>query len=340
MGEPFDLLQAIDQWAEERLITSEQATVLRARVRAEQETRGQRRVQPAEIFVYLGSLVVSLALAFLAILNWQALGSTGRLLVVLLPTLIMLGLGAPLRSAESARLRRGAQALWLGGCLLAGVSFLVLFNELQLIDWRQRGPTDFYFFLSCLLAGGVSALFYAVLPTVVQSLPLHLWLTVAFLSFLGWLDTTFPPFNPWRTLLLGLLVGTAWLALAAWLVWRGRAQLAAVSELVGAVTFLATPFLLASSDFNAGWQRVLMEVITFVATVSFIVASVRLQSRILLYSGATVLLFFITYLNFERFADQIGLPVALFIAGASLIALGLGANRLGRTMARGAPRQP
>lgn len=328
MGTDVDLLDRIDKWEAESLITAEQATALRHRVAREVESTALQRVVATEILVYLGSLIVALALAFLAILNWDELGSAGRILVVLLPALAMFALGWPLRSAADPRLRRGAQALWLGAGLISGVVFMVIFHEMRLIDWRERGPTDLYFLLSCLVAGALSAATYALLPTVVQSLSFHFWLSLAFISFLGWLDTEFPPFNPWRTLVLGLLVGVIWLALAAWLHRRGRERLGAVSLLVGAVTALATPFLLAP------WEETPMEAVSLVANLLFIGASVRYQSRILLYSGAVFLLLLITYLNFERFAGEVGMPIALFLTGAALILLGLGTGWLNRLMNR------
>lgn len=332
-----ELLQRIDQWAEEGLISTEQALALRTRIAAEGEGAASQNVQVTEILVYLGSLIVFLALAFLAILNWEELGSAGRILILLLPALAMFALGWPFRSARSARRRRGAQALWLGASLVTGVLFMVTFNELDLIDWQNRGPTDIYFTLSCLLAGGISALAYLLLPSLVQSVPFHFWLSAAFLSFLSWLGIEFQPVSPWVFLVLGLLMGALWLALSAWLNRRGQDRLAAVSLLVGAVTALATPYVLSPFDFSATWQRTAMELISLAACLIAIAASVRFQSRILLYSGAVFLLLFITYVNFEHFADEVGMPIALFLSGATLIALGLGTGRLSERMGRQAP---
>lgn len=336
MGADVDLLQRIDEWTAEGLITAEQAATLRARVASEGESDRAKQVQATEILVYLGSLIVFLALAFLAILNWEALGSNGRVMILLLPALAMFALGWPLRTATSHRRQRGGQALWLGASLIVGVFFIVLFTEFDLIDWRERGPTDFYFLLSCLLAGGVSGLAYALLPTVAQSIPFHFWLTLFFISFLGWLDMEFPPFNPWRNLVLGLLMGTGWLAFGAWLNRQGRERLATVSLLVGAVTALSTSFVMAADDgFVAG--QTAREAVTFAVSLLFIAASVRFQSRIFLYSGATFLLLLITYINFRHFADEIGMPVALFLSGAALIILGLGTGQLNRLMHRRTP---
>lgn len=333
MKDKNDFVAMVERWAAEGLITPEQAVLLKEDVAKRDGAPGSGGVRAAEIAVYLGSVVVFLALAFLAILNWQELGSAGRILVIAAPTAALFGIGWPLRGAADPRLRRGAQALWLGGGLLGGVVFLVLFHELDFIDWQRQGPTDAHFALAALLGGILSAVACWRLPTRVQSVPVHLWLTVAFVSFLGWLNNMHPAFEPWRSLLIGLAGGGAWLALDAWLAGRNREDLAQVSRLVGAVTALLTPFILIGEAAAVPWQEVVMEVITFVTCVAFIVASLRRQSRIYLYSGAAVLLFFITYLNFEHFAGEVGLPIALFVAGALLIALGLGTARLGRGMA-------
>ncbi|GAH12482.1 unnamed protein product, partial [marine sediment metagenome] len=50
------------------------------------EAGGEFEVGINEIFVYLGSLVIFLSLAFLVSLNWKALGSVGRILSILIPT--------------------------------------------------------------------------------------------------------------------------------------------------------------------------------------------------------------------------------------------------------------
>jgi len=59
-------------------------------------------------------------------------------------------------------------------------------------------------------------------------------------------------------------------------------------------------------------------------------ASVKLQSQVFLYSGATFLLFLIIYVDFEHFEEKIGMPVALVIIGALLIGIGLGTGRLSK----------
>ena len=52
---------------------------------------------------------------------------------MLVPTVAMLALGWRLRGSESARSRRGAQALWLGACLLSVVFFMVTFLAFEMV---------------------------------------------------------------------------------------------------------------------------------------------------------------------------------------------------------------
>ena len=335
------LLGKIEEWAREGLISPEQAEALK-----QKELEGAtvlvpaRRVKADEILVYLGSLVIFLALAFLVGSNWRALGSAGRILSVLVPTVVMLALGWRLRGSESAeearrlRLRRGAQALWLGACLLSALFFMVTFHELGLIDWSERGPTDPWVMVSCLLATGVAAVAFVLLPTITQSTAFHFCGSVALFTFLGWLDQTLPPLNHFLEnlliLVIGLVSGGLCLALSEWLRVRERKDLVGVSRIFGALAVLGFAFILAMDEYPATWQKVTMEAIAFLASIAFIAASVKRQSQAFLYSGAAFLLFLIIYVNFEHFADRIGMPIALLIIGVLLIGVGLGTERLSR----------
>ena len=334
------LLSKIEEWVEEGLISPEQAEALRRREAGAAVMSPVRRVKADEIFVYLGSLVVFLALAFLVGLNWGDLESAGRILSMLIPTVAMLALGWRLRGSESAeearrlRLRRGAQALWLGGCLLSALFFMVTFHELGLIDWSERGPTDPWVVVSCLLATGVAGVAFVLLPTITQSIAFHLCGSAVLLTFLGWLDYTLPPLNHFienlLTLVIGLVAGGLCLALSEWLQARERKDLVGVSRIFGALAILGFAFIPAMDEYPVTWQKATMEAIAFLASIAFIAASVKRQSQAFLYIGAAFLFLLIIYVNFEHFADRIGMPIALLIIGVLLIGLGLGTGRLSR----------
>jgi len=349
MARQESLLSKIEEWVEEGLISAEQAEALRRREAEGIAISPARRVKADEIFVYLGSLVVFLAMALLVGLNWGDLGSAARILSMLVPTVAMLALGwhvscadstGRLRGSESdeeakrLRLRRGAQALWLGGCLLSVVFFVVTFYELGLIDWSERGPTDPWVVVSCLLATGVAAVAFVLLPTITQSIAFHLCGSAALFTFLGWLDQTLPPLNHFHEslliLMIGLVAGGLCLALSEWLRARGRKELAGVSRVFGALAVLGFTLILAMDEYPTTWQKTTMEAIAFLASIASIAASVKRQSQAFLYSGAAFLFFLIIYVNFEHFADRIGMPIALLIIGALLIGLGLGTERLSR----------
>ena len=326
MAKQESLLSKIEDWVREGLISPEQAEALKRREVESAAISLARRVRADEIFVYLGSLVVFLAMAFLVGLNWRALGSAGRILSVLIPMVVMLALGWRLRGSESARLRRGAQALWLGGCLLSGLVFGVTSYELDLIT-----ETALLVLMSCLLATGVAGVAFVLLPSVAQSIAFHLCGSAAFFTFLIWLEETFPPLNPWRNLMIGLVTGGLFLALSEWLRARERKGLVVVSRISGALIVLGSPFFLAATEeYAVTWHKTAMEAIAFLASIAFIAASVKRQSQTFLYSGAAFLIFVITYVNFEHFADRIGMPIALLITGVVLIGLGLGTERLTR----------
>jgi uncharacterized membrane protein len=334
------LLSKIEEWVEDGLISPEQAEALRQREAEGAAISPARRVKADEIFVYLGSLVVFLALAFLVGLNWGELESAGRILSLLVPTVVMLALGWRLRGSESAeearrlRLRRGAEALWLGACLLSVLFFVVTFYELGLIDLSERGPADPWVVLSCLLATGVAAVAFVLLPTITQSIAFHLCGSAVLLTFLGWLDYTLPPLDHFLEnlliLVIGLVAGGLCLALSEWLRAEERKDLVGVSRIFGTLAILGFTFILAMDEYPATWQKATMEAIAFLASIAFIAASVQRQSEAFLYSGAAYLFFLIIYVNFEHFADRIGMPIALLIIGGLLIGLGLGTERLSR----------
>ncbi len=334
MAKQESLLSKIEEWVGEGLISPEQAEALRQREAKAVAISPALRVKADEILVYLGSLVVFLAMAFLVEQNWRALGSAGRILSMLVPTVAMLALGWRLRGSKSAQFSRGAQALWLGACLLSALCFGVIFHELDLIDWSERGPTDPWVLVSCLLATGMAGGTFILLPTITQSIAFHLCGSAALLTFLGWLDQTLPPFNHFHenllVLVIGLVAGGLCLALSEWLRSKGRKDLVGVSRIFGALAILGFTLVLAMERYPATWQKTTMEAIAFLASIAFIAASVKRQSQTFLYSGAAFLFFLIIYVNLEHLADRIGMPFSLLFSGALLIGLGLGTGRLSR----------
>ncbi len=336
------MLGRIEEWVEEGLISAKQAEVLRRREAKAAPTMPARRVKADEILVYLGSLVVFLAMAFLVGQNWRALGSAGRVLSVLAPTVAMLVLGWRLRGSETAQLRRGAQALWLAACLLSVLFFAVTFYELGLIDWSGRDTSDPLVVVSCLLATGVAGAAFALLPSVAQSIALHVCGSAVLVTFLEWLDRSLRPlslfYDSLLVLVIGLLAGGLWLGLSEWLRVRAEKGLVRVSRIFGALTILGFTLVVATGyplprPFGLRdtlWQKTLLEGVAFLASIAFIAASVKRQSQVFLYSGAGFLFLLTIYVNFEHFADRIGMPIALLISGALLIGLGLGTGRLSR----------
>jgi hypothetical protein len=329
VGKLEAILSKIQEWEAEGLISAEQAEVLKRR-----EMEGapgpdrRRRVRADEVLVYLGSLAIFLAGAFLVGLNWDLLGSAGRILSVLVPTVLMLAAGWWLRGRQDVRLRRGAQALWLGACLLSALTFRVILEELGLF-----ADEDLRLLVSFLLATAVAGVAFTLLTTVTQSIAFHLCGSGALFALLMWLDGTFPPFSPWRTLVIVLVTGGLWLALSEQLRPRGQDGLVRVSRIVGALTILGGNASLVTQPYDLLWEKIALEVIGFLLSTGFIALGVKRQSQSFLYCGAAYLLFLVTYVNLEHFAESIGMPVALFIAGMLLIGLGLGTGRLSSRIA-------
>jgi len=184
------------------------------------------------------------------------------------------------------------------------------------------------------LATGVAAAAFVLLTTVVQSIALHICGSATLITFLVWLDDTLPPFDQFYEGLgvfaICLTVGGLWLALSEWFRARENAKLAGISRLAGALTILLNTLVLAMDSYTVAWHKPTMEVIALLAGIAFIAASVKRQSQIFLYSGMASLLLLITHVNFEHFAEKIGMPVALLVVGVLLIGSGLGTGRLSK----------
>jgi len=326
------LLNKIEEWVREGLISTEQAEAIKRRENEIEIISPARRMKLNEILVYLGSFIIFLALAFFVILNWRKFGSMGRIVTVLIPTVLMFALGWWLHGSERTRLRRGAQALWLVACLLSGIVFGVIFYEMGLLDLNR--PGDPMILVSCLLATILAGTAFVLLPSITQSIAFHICGSAVLFSFIGWLSHILPPLNDFYEalgiLVIGLVVGSLWLALSEWLRAREKKGLVIVSRIFGAMTILFFSLIAAMDKYPETWQKTVMEAIAFLASITFITASMKKQSQTFLYSGAAFLLFWITYINFEHFTDRIGMPVTLLIIGALLIGLGLGTERLSR----------
>jgi len=326
------LLNKIEEWVREDLISTEQAEAIKRREKEIEIISPARRMKLNEILVYLGSLIIFLALAFFVILNWRKFGSMGRIVTVLIPTVLMFALGWWLHGSERARLRRGAQALWLVACLLSGLVFGVIFYEMGLLDLDR--PGDLMILVSSLLATILAGTAFILLPSITQSIAFHICGSAVLFSFIGWLSHILPPLNDFYEALgilaIGIVFGSLWLALSEQLWIKEKKGLVIVSRIFGALTILFFSLVSAMDEYPATWQNTVMEAIAFLASIAFITVSMKKQSQTFLYSGAAFLLFWITYINFEHFTDRIGMPVTLLIIGALLIGLGLGTERLSR----------
>lgn len=323
-----ELDDRLQKWQEGGIITSEEADA----IRAYEALTERRRISPRQIMLYIGGLFVLMAVGFGLQIRWDELGSLGRMLAVSVPTLGLWAAGELLRRRGEWLPQRGAQVLWAVASLLSAVSLGVIFYELGL-----NRDVDLLILLSSVLATGLAGVAFVLLTTVAQSITFHLLGSLAWFSLYAWIVDTFyaqPPMGYQSVALVIFLIGGGlWLALSEWLTARRRTDLVVVSRVFGALTILGGSFTLAMDPerlWAAGWHKAAMEAIAFLASVAFIAASVKRQSQVFLYSGASFLLLVITYVNFEHFADRIGIPIALLISGAVLIALGLATGRLSR----------
>jgi hypothetical protein len=324
MAKQESLLNKIEEWVGEGLISPEQAEP----ITAYEALAERRRVSPREIFLYIGGFFLLMAVAFGLQVLWDDLDSLGRVVAVALPTLILWAVGEALRRREEALLRRGAQVLWMVAAWLTAVLIGVTFNEWPGLDLKEE-----WFLLGASLGAlPLAVIALLALPGQPQGLAVAtlasgvaFGATIVIVGDATWGEIRWAQYLPW------LVVGAVELAAAEVARRRKEGSLIWLFNLFGAWLCLLGVWVNAMAP-----RRSLLawDILLLIESLMFIAWSVARQSRVLLFSGAFWLFVGITVINFDYFEEQLGLPVVLLITGVAFIAIGLGVDRLRRRLAR------
>jgi len=315
-----ELRERLKNWQEAGLVTAGQAES----ISAYEALAERRRVSPREIFLYVGGLFVLLAVAFGLQVLWDEIRSLGRVVLVAVPTLLLWAAGEALRRREGPLLKRGAQVLWMVAAWLTAVVIGVTLNEWPglelkeqwLVLWASLGALPLAVIALLALPGFPQGLAAAVLASGVA---------MGITSVVGgtWGEVRWALYLPW------VVIGAIELGAAEVARRREEGSLIWLFNLFGAWSWLLQAQFISLGGRLPAWETLLL-----MESVLFIAWSVARQSQALLYSGALFLFLGIVQINFEYFAEQVGLPVALLITGVALIAIGLGVHRLRRREAR------
>ncbi|MBI3255738.1 MAG: DUF2157 domain-containing protein [Candidatus Andersenbacteria bacterium] len=275
----------------------------------------------SEILYYIGGAIVCIGIAVLIGQNWEQLPGAARILSTL-------GVGvaafvvAVLFSSRS-EMGRVANAFWL----VASVVFPIGLN----VTFYQGGYITS-------TAGMQSVLFALLLAawllsyTVFRKMVLLLFAFVFGISFY-YVFTSFllggrpifdePTFTEYRTLAVGL----ALCLLGYFFSDRREKALTGSLYTFGSLAFLGSALALGGykPEQSGGWE-LLFPMLAFL----FILGSVYIRSKSFLVVGSLALMGYIIKITTEYFSDSLGWPLALVVAGLSIIAIGYGSLRINK----------
>jgi hypothetical protein len=302
-----DPAEHIREWQRAGLIDDETAARLlayRRPVAGGQPVAEADRPGVIEILLYVGLVVAAAGVFFLVVQQWDELASWGRVALVAVPALLMLGAGAGMRLSSEPGVRRGGHVAWLLATALTAGALMAIFNEYVLDEGRgdERG--------AILTTATVTVVLAVVLWALAPSNPQVLALggsVVFFAEALGaWPDD-------YTQRLAGSTIAIAGVVLLACTelgLFRPRPLARAVSAV-----------LVGGGAYHAGIQSAIgWELLAFVAGAGLIAAGVWRQSFTFVSVGVVTFLVALVTFVFEHFEDRVGAPVALILAGGALVA--------------------
>jgi hypothetical protein len=309
-----ELEEQVHDWRRAGLLSPEQAAAILAfeTERGVGETGANpRRTLIAEAVGYVGSALALGALGLLLGEVWPDLTTGGRLALVGVLTLLLLGAGFALRTTERGPVRRLTSVLLTGG--IVGVGWLTFIVATELVDWPEARVA---------LAIGVSTFVVALPLYLLRPRPLPQLTLLATVVVSATAALSLPALVPgpvWYALATAA-IGVAWmlLGIGGWLSPR------TVAESVGA------GLAVLGMQVGAFDERVLLLSIGLglaAGLVALAVASDRVHHLVV---GAVGLFLFVPQLVFELFGDAIGAPATLLVIGLLLVLLAVGIGRARR----------
>ncbi len=283
-----------------------------------------RHLTIAEVLSYLGGLIIFIGIGVLVWQHWDALNSFSRVLVTL-------GSGiAAYVSAVLLQTRKStdtvSQALFFLSALLLPMGLAIVFYEanVQYSGVLQQTLISFllfaFFVSSCLVFKRTLLLVFAVLYGT--------WFYFAFTAFIA--DKLLITFDQYYDYAL-LLAGVSYLLL-------GRSFQIAGKPLVGFLYGTGSVITLTALLALGGWspeQHMVWELLFPAIALGFCFLGVHMRERSFLVFGSLYLMIYILKITGEYFRESLGWPLALVIAGLSLIGVGYGTVLVGRKYLRG-----
>ncbi|MDP8958364.1 MAG: DUF2157 domain-containing protein [Actinomycetota bacterium] len=300
----------LQRWAGAGLITAEQATAIAEWEAARDRSSEQRRLPlVAEALGYLGASLALIAAGALVSQFWADLEIWAKLALLGLATVVLWAAGQWIRHGSDPAVRRLSSFLWFlsagGLAYVAGV----------VADDVLATATETTTLLIGLATTAYAGVLWRARPAAVQQVALFAGILVAVGGVLGLLEPSLEEFYG----LAFWAVGLAWALLG----WGGLVPPLRAAYVLGALAMLIGAQIFSFGELR-GWALLL----GLASSTALIAASISARQTALLALGAAGLFVFVPQGVFEYFGDTLGGPMALFLAGLSLLAIALVTARL------------
>lgn len=308
-----ELLQEITTLAKEKQVNREEVlSAYDAGVFAEESFHHQSRFGLAEIMNYLGGGIVAIGIGIFLSENWDALNTFTRVLSTLGSGVLAYVIGVVL-SKDTLRATLG-QAFHLIAAIVIPIGLFVTLDEAgaDTSGWGIISLIMFALFAFYMISYRIFLRNFFLLASIVFG-------TCLFLSVTGWLAERSALFLDGD---LGsyqfLVIGLVYMLLGYGFVGKSMAPLTRYLYPFGLLFFLVAAFSLGG---YAPDQNVFWEIIFPGLSLGAVFLSLPLRSRIFLIIGTGALVIYIFKITGEYFADSLGWPLALILAGFGMIAV-------------------
>lgn len=312
MGE---LESALNRWQGAGLIAEDQAAAIR-------ELELVRRASPdrsrpdagglsrgVEAIAYLGGALVLAGLVVAAAEFWPQLETWARVSLLAAGTVALHVTGWALHGHPTPALNRVTALMWALGtaCLAAAVGVAVAdVSELT---------AESVALISAIIALADACLLASLRPGVMQHAVVFVALLASVISALQHVERI----RPEAVALCVWAVATVWILAT----WSELVEPRRTGYTIGAVTTLLAAATIGFGDWS-GWGLAL----GVATSAGLLAASVPAGSLALLGVGTAGAFVFVTWTAGDRFAETIGVPLTLLVAGTTLVVVALGASRL------------
>ncbi len=268
-----------------------------------------------EAFIYLGLLILAIGIFSIAASIWEELAGWARVALVGVPAVLMLVLGAVLRTSPDGAVRRGGEMAWFVSVGLVAGLVLVLGDE---YGSGVDSP-------GVRLTAGTATFLYALCLWAFRPGHLQIVAVAGALAFFAQMLGSWPDEFDQRLAGAGLMApAAAALALTEWrrLFPTGAARLAFAAALVG-----------GGLEMQA-WSDWYWEPWAMLAGAGLVALSLRRDTFIYMVAGMGGIFLGLVIAVSEHLADQLGAQLAFTLSGAIIIAGALVVAQLSRRFRR------